>query len=99
MLFFATDRNNWDTIHHVGIYLGNGKMIHTPQSGDVCPDRARLVGGVFSPPPGWLARRRRANPKTIPSFPASDGTPSRGTQTEPPVRNRRRAVCPRPNRR
>ncbi|GAA1673169.1 hypothetical protein GCM10009765_23110 [Fodinicola feengrottensis] len=37
LLFFATDRNNWDTIHHVGIYLGNGKMIHTPQSGDVVP--------------------------------------------------------------
>jgi peptidoglycan DL-endopeptidase CwlO len=35
LLFFATDASNWDSIHHVGIYLGNGRMIHAPQSGDV----------------------------------------------------------------
>jgi cell wall-associated NlpC family hydrolase len=35
LLFFATDASNWDSIHHVGIYLGAGKMLHAPQSGDV----------------------------------------------------------------
>ncbi len=35
LLFFATDASNWDSIHHVGIYLGDGRMIHAPQSGDV----------------------------------------------------------------
>jgi cell wall-associated NlpC family hydrolase len=35
LLFFATDKSNWDTIHHVGIYLGGGRMVHAPQPGDV----------------------------------------------------------------
>jgi cell wall-associated NlpC family hydrolase len=35
LLFFATDKSNWDTIHHVGIYLGGGKMVHAPTTGDV----------------------------------------------------------------
>ena len=35
LLFFATDKSNWNTIHHVGIYLGNGMMIHAPTTGDV----------------------------------------------------------------
>lgn len=35
LLFFATDRSDWHTIHHVAIYLGDGKMIHAPTTGDV----------------------------------------------------------------
>jgi len=35
LLFFATDASNWDSIHHVGIYLGGGRMLHAPQTGDV----------------------------------------------------------------
>jgi cell wall-associated NlpC family hydrolase len=35
LLFFATDRSDWQTIHHVGIYLGGGRMVHAPTTGDV----------------------------------------------------------------
>ncbi|MFV2179774.1 C40 family peptidase, partial [Actinomadura sp. LOL_011] len=35
LVFFATDPNNSATIHHVGIHLGNGRMVHAPQTGDV----------------------------------------------------------------
>jgi cell wall-associated NlpC family hydrolase len=35
LLFFATDKSNWDTIHHVGLYLGGGRMVHAPTTGDV----------------------------------------------------------------
>jgi hypothetical protein len=35
LLFFATNPNDWTTVHHVGMYLGNGKMIHAPTTGDV----------------------------------------------------------------
>ena len=35
LLFFATDKSDWNTIHHVAIYLGNGKMVHAPTTGDV----------------------------------------------------------------
>ena len=35
LLFFATDPADWNTIHHVGIYLGHGLMLHAPTTGDV----------------------------------------------------------------
>ena len=35
LMFFATDTSNSSTIHHVGIYLGSGKMIEAPYTGEV----------------------------------------------------------------
>lgn len=35
LLFFGPDKSNWQSIHHVGIYIGDGKMIHAPTTGDV----------------------------------------------------------------
>ncbi|MEU7821498.1 C40 family peptidase [Catellatospora sp. NPDC049133] len=35
LVFFATDPNDWRTIHHVGMYLGDGWMVHSPRTGDV----------------------------------------------------------------
>jgi peptidoglycan DL-endopeptidase CwlO len=35
LLFFATDPTNSRSIHHVGMYAGNGYMIQAPNSGDV----------------------------------------------------------------
>jgi peptidoglycan DL-endopeptidase CwlO len=35
LLFFSSDPYNAATIHHVGIYLGNGRMVHSPTTGDV----------------------------------------------------------------
>ena len=35
LMFFAYDTSNAATIHHVSIYIGKGKMIHAPQTGDV----------------------------------------------------------------
>jgi cell wall-associated NlpC family hydrolase len=35
LVFFATNPANPRTIHHVGIYLSRGRMIHAPQTGDV----------------------------------------------------------------
>ena len=34
LLFFATNTNDPNTIHHVGIYIGNGQMIDAPQTGE-----------------------------------------------------------------
>jgi cell wall-associated NlpC family hydrolase len=33
LLFFATDTSNPDTIHHVGMYVGNGQMVEAPYTG------------------------------------------------------------------
>src|SRR5829696_1805312 len=35
LLFFATSRSDWNTIHHVAIYLGKGKMLHAPTTGEL----------------------------------------------------------------
>lgn len=35
LLFFSTDPGDWTQIHHVGIYIGGGRMVHAPHTGDV----------------------------------------------------------------
>lgn len=34
LVFFASG-SSWTTVHHVGMYIGGGKMVHAPTSGDV----------------------------------------------------------------
>ncbi|MGS2613820.1 C40 family peptidase [Micromonospora sp. LZ34] len=34
LLFFASG-SSWTSIHHVGMYIGGGKMVHAPTTGDV----------------------------------------------------------------
>lgn len=50
LMFFAYDTSDPSTIHHVSIYLGNGKMIEAPQTGDVVKvssaDRSDFIGGT-----------------------------------------------------
>ena len=35
LVFFATNTSDASTIHHVGIYVGDGQMINAPETGDV----------------------------------------------------------------
>jgi cell wall-associated NlpC family hydrolase len=35
LVFYAFDAANPATIHHVGMYIGNGLMVHAPHTGDV----------------------------------------------------------------
>ncbi len=35
LLFFSTNPRDWRQIHHVAIYIGQGKMVHAPTFGDV----------------------------------------------------------------
>jgi cell wall-associated NlpC family hydrolase len=35
LVFYANDPANPATIHHVGMYIGNGLMVHAPHTGDV----------------------------------------------------------------
>ena len=34
LVFFASG-TSWTTIHHMGMYIGDGKMVHSPTTGDV----------------------------------------------------------------
>jgi len=33
LVYFATDKGDWRTIYHMGIYIGGGKMVNAPTSG------------------------------------------------------------------
>lgn len=50
LVFFATDTNDPNTIHHVGMYIGNGEMVEAPYTGaDVrisSAFRPDLIGAV-----------------------------------------------------
>jgi cell wall-associated NlpC family hydrolase len=39
-------------IHHVGIYLGNGQVVHAPQSGDV----VKVTSGIWAPGSYWTSQ-------------------------------------------
>ncbi|WP_233358656.1 C40 family peptidase [Thermomonospora amylolytica] len=57
LLFFAHNPANPATIHHVALYLGGGRMIHAPHTGDVVriapfttdPTRMRQYAGATRP--------------------------------------------------
>ena len=50
LMFFAYDTSNSDTIHHVSIYIGKGKMIEAPYTGEVVrvspADRTDFIGAT-----------------------------------------------------
>jgi cell wall-associated NlpC family hydrolase len=50
LMFFATDTSQPSTIHHVSIYIGNGKMIEAPYTGEVVrvssANRSDFIGGT-----------------------------------------------------
>jgi len=49
-MFFAYDTSDPSTIHHVAMYIGNGKMIEAPYTGEVVrvssADRSDFIGGT-----------------------------------------------------
>jgi cell wall-associated NlpC family hydrolase len=50
LVFFAYDTSNPATIHHVGMYIGNGEMVQAPETGEdvqISPyDRPDYIGAV-----------------------------------------------------
>ncbi|MGW4500723.1 C40 family peptidase [Micromonospora sp. NPDC004336] len=63
LVFFASG-TSWTTIHHMGMYIGGGKMIHAPTTGDV----------VKISPVRWS--RLYAATRVIGAVPAPTSTPS-----------------------
>ncbi|WP_326564598.1 C40 family peptidase [Micromonospora peucetia] len=73
LVFFASG-TSWTTIHHMGMYVGGGKMIHSPTTGDVVK-----ISTVR-----WS--RLYAATRVIGAVPAPASTPSpTPTPTKPPT--------------
>jgi cell wall-associated NlpC family hydrolase len=87
LIFYADNPRDPATIHHVGMYIGNGLMVHAPHTGDVVrvasiwresfAGATRIVPGVVTP--GLPGPPPTAAPPTSPTQP----TPPPMTTTAP----------------
>jgi cell wall-associated NlpC family hydrolase len=96
LLFFATDKSDWRSVHHVGMYVGNGYMIHAPATGDVVKvspvwwsefykaTRVFDAVGVAGPAPILPPAPVIPPPTTPPSTPPAGSTPPPPTTPPPP---------------
>ncbi|MFJ6196622.1 NlpC/P60 family protein [Micromonospora sp. NPDC092111] len=100
LLFFASG-GSWTTIHHVGMYLGGGRMVQAPRSGDVVKisqvrwsglyAATRVVGAVPAPgtpvTPAPVPTTSSPKPTTSPTPKPTTPTPRpTGGSTNPPSR-------------
>jgi peptidoglycan DL-endopeptidase CwlO len=77
LIFYADNPGDPGTIHHVGMYIGNGLMVHAPHTGDVVrvasiwregyAGATRIVPGVITP--GLPGPPPTAPPPTSPTPP------------------------------
>ena len=90
LVFYADNPRDPATIHHVGMYIGNGLMVHSPHTGDVVrvasiwresyAGATRIVPGVVTP--GLPGPPPTAPPPTSPTPP----TPPPMTTSPPTTR-------------
>ena len=97
LVFYADNPRDPGTIHHVGMYIGNGLMVHAPHTGDVVrvasiwresyAGATRIVPGVVTP--GLVGPPPTAPPPTSPTpTPPPPMTTSPPPTTRPPTTTR-----------
>jgi hypothetical protein len=98
LVFYGDNPSNPATIHHVGMYIGNGLMVHAPHTGDVVRVASiwresyvgaiRIVPGVVTPgvpaPPLTAAPATSSTPPTPP--PMTTAPPTTATPSSPTTR-------------
>ncbi|MDG9672532.1 C40 family peptidase [Micromonospora sp. DH14] len=96
LLFFASG-SSWTTIHHVGMYIGNGKMVQAPTTGDVVKisvvrwsrlyAATRVIGAVPAPvvtnPTPPVSTPKPTPTPTKPTKPTPTPTPTKTTTPTP----------------
>jgi cell wall-associated NlpC family hydrolase len=48
LVFYAFDTSDWGTIHHVGMYVGGGRMVEAPHTGDVVKYQTIWLPGLMA---------------------------------------------------
>jgi peptidoglycan DL-endopeptidase CwlO len=94
LVFFATDRTNSRTIHHVGMYIGDGMMVHAPTTGDVVRrapvwwsrffGATRVLPAVPAPKPPQTPTPPGTPPTTPPPSDPPPSTPPSDPPSDPP---------------
>jgi peptidoglycan DL-endopeptidase CwlO len=92
LVFYADNTSDPSTIHHVGMYIGNGLMVHAPHTGDVVrvasiwresyAGATRIVPGVVGP--GQAPPPSTAPPPTSPTAPSPPPMTTSPPTTERP---------------
>jgi peptidoglycan DL-endopeptidase CwlO len=101
LVFYADNPRNPATIHHVGMYIGNGLMVHAPHTGDVVrvasiwresyAGATRIVPGVVKPgvpvPPVTAAPPTSPTPPTPPPMTTAPPATAKASSstTRPPA--------------
>jgi cell wall-associated NlpC family hydrolase len=96
LVFYADNPADPATIHHVGLYIGNGLMVHAPHTGDVVrvasiwresfAGATRIVPGVITPGlPGPPPTAPPPTSPTPPTPPPMTTAPATTTTTRPSV--------------
>jgi peptidoglycan DL-endopeptidase CwlO len=100
LVFFADNPLDPATIHHVGMYIGNGLMVHAPHTGDVVRvasvwregyvGATRIVPGVITPglpgPPPTAPPPTSPTPPTPPPMTTSPPTTAKPAPAPPTTR-------------
>jgi cell wall-associated NlpC family hydrolase len=92
LVFYADNTGDPATIHHVGMYIGNGLMVHAPHTGDVVRvasiwregyiGATRIIPGV--PGPGAPLPPPSVGPPTTPTAPPPPTMTTTPTTTRAP---------------
>jgi peptidoglycan DL-endopeptidase CwlO len=108
LLFFASGRS-WTSIHHVTMYIGNGKMVEAPRTGDVVKistvrwsrlfAATRVVGAVPAPAPPapGATSSPSTTPKPIPAPPTKPTKPTKPPAPKPTTSSPSPSVSPSPS--
>jgi peptidoglycan DL-endopeptidase CwlO len=100
LVFYADNPTDPATIHHVGMYIGNGLMVHAPHTGDVVrvasiwresyAGATRIVPGVITPglpgPPPTAPPPTSPTPPTPPPMTTSPPTTAKPSPAPPTTR-------------
>lgn len=94
LLYWWDDPGNWKSVYHTGMYLGEGKMIQAPRTGDVVKISSiwfdnfagahRVVDAVQTDPNAENPTQSPGGGTTDPAPPAPSPTPSKPGETESP---------------
>jgi cell wall-associated NlpC family hydrolase len=95
VFFSTTSKTDWTTISHVGMYVGDGKMIEAPTTGDVVKiatvwwsaffGATRVVPAVPAPPPPPAPKPPAPKPPAPPPSPSPSPTPKPTPSTPSPA--------------
>ncbi|WP_238016669.1 NlpC/P60 family protein [Dactylosporangium sp. AC04546] len=84
LVFFASDPSDWRSIYHMGIYVGNGRMVHAPTTGEKVKIGPVKWSKLFGASRIFPAVPAPGQPPTTTQPPATT-QPPRATTQPPPV--------------